>query len=270
MKVFLSWSGAKSKAVAELTNEWLQCVLQSLRPWISTKGIDGGSLWFTEISNELNDTGIGIVFLTQENKNSPWIMFESGALAKGLSSNRVCTFLIDLEPQDINNPLANFNHTFPTKESILRLIYMLNNLLGDSGLDVSVLEKVFEKYWPDYESGLARIEESHDTSETEEEERKPDDILSEILLTTRSLSNRLAGLERREASKSSNQNESKTNEDLTIDDINKIISRYISSNKYNKNNDNQIRKVEIKKHGSPTHFRKFRDDNEEGNDGEDT
>src|SRR5690349_13640049 len=116
MKVFISWSGARSRAVAELLNDWLKCVLQALRPWLSTQDIDRGALWFTEIHGQLNDTSIGIVCLTQENKNRPWILFESGALAKGLSTSRVCTLLIDLEPSDLDDPLAQFNHTFPRKD----------------------------------------------------------------------------------------------------------------------------------------------------------
>jgi len=50
------------------------------------------TLWFSQISDNLSDTSIGIVCLTQENKDRPWILFEAGTLAKGLSNSRVCTF----------------------------------------------------------------------------------------------------------------------------------------------------------------------------------
>lgn len=113
VKVFISWSGARSKEVAELMRDWIRCVLQVTRPWISTRDLDRGSIWFGEINEQLKDTGIGIICLTQENKNRPWILFEAGALMKGLTVNRVCTFLIDLEPKDVEDPLAQFNHTFP-------------------------------------------------------------------------------------------------------------------------------------------------------------
>ena len=86
MKVFLSWSGERSKAVAELLNNWLCCVIQAARPWISTRDIDRGALWFSEINEQLQDTSVGIICLTQENKNKPWILFEAGALTKGLST----------------------------------------------------------------------------------------------------------------------------------------------------------------------------------------
>ena len=94
----------------------------------------------------MKDTSVGVICLTQENKNRPWILFEAGALAKGLSTSRVCTFLIDLEPKDIEDPLAQFNHTFPTKESVLSLVRTLNASLGAISLDNRIVEQVFETY----------------------------------------------------------------------------------------------------------------------------
>lgn len=40
MKIFVSWSGKRSKAVAELMSDWLKCVIQASQPWISTRDID--------------------------------------------------------------------------------------------------------------------------------------------------------------------------------------------------------------------------------------
>jgi len=112
MKVFISWSGDKSKQVAEWIDTWLQCTIQSSDPWLSSRSIDRGATWFTEIMNELSDTSIGIICLTKENKDKPWILFEAGAIAKGLSSSRVCTFLIDLEPIDLVNPPSSIQPYF--------------------------------------------------------------------------------------------------------------------------------------------------------------
>jgi len=89
MKVFISWSGDRSKKVAELLDDWIQCVIQAVNPWMSSKDIDRGALWFTEITDQLANTSIGIVCLTKENRNKPWILFESGALAKGLTEEKL-------------------------------------------------------------------------------------------------------------------------------------------------------------------------------------
>ncbi|MCR6663941.1 MAG: toll/interleukin-1 receptor domain-containing protein [Luteimonas sp.] len=193
MQIFISWSGERSKRVSLLLKEWLSCVIQSVRPWVSSKDIDRGSLWFSEISQQLGETSVGVICLTQENKEKPWILFEAGALAKGLNSSRVCTLLIDLEPKDIGDPLAQFNHTAPNKEGIFDLVQTLN-AATDRPLDEKVLDRAFQTYWPQFESELQEI--LKDTkAATPSKPRKPDDVLGEILDNTRSLSTRIRKLE---------------------------------------------------------------------------
>ncbi|TZF85819.1 TIR domain-containing protein (plasmid) [Pedobacter sp. BS3] len=194
MKVFISWSGDRSKRVAELLDGWIQCVLQAVNPWMSSKDIDRGALWFTEITDQLANTSIGIVCLTKENKNKPWILFESGALAKGLTSNRVCTFLIDLAPTDLENPLAQFNHTFPTRDSVWELVRTINLSLKENALKESILSKVFDTYWSQFEIDFQEIIVS--TPETEVvTKRKDNDIMLDVLSTVRILDKRLRNIE---------------------------------------------------------------------------
>lgn len=194
MKVFLSWSGQRSKEVANLLNDWLCCVIQASRPWISSRDLDRGSLWFGEINDQLKDTTVGIICLTQENKTRPWILFEAGALAKGLSTSRVCTLLVDLEPKDIEDPLAQFNHTFPTRESVLGLVKTLNSTLASNGLDNRILEQVFDTYWPQFESSFADIL-STTEAQPPSKPRPKEDVLGEILENTRMLNSRIRRLE---------------------------------------------------------------------------
>lgn len=194
MKVFLSWSGQRSKEVANLLSDWLCCVIQASRPWISTRDLDRGSLWFGEINDQLKDTTVGIICLTQENKARPWILFEAGALAKGLSTSRVCTLLVDLEPKDIEDPLAQFNHTFPTRESVLGLVKTLNSTLGANGLDNRILEQVFNTYWPQFEERFAEIL-TNTEAQPPSKPRSKEDVLGEILENTRMLNSRIRRLE---------------------------------------------------------------------------
>ena len=194
MKVFISWSGDRSRAVGEVLNEWIKCVLQATRPWMSTRNIDRGALWFTEINDQLKDTAVGLVCLTQENKMRPWILFEAGALAKGLSSNRVCTFLIDLEPADLEDPLAQFNHTLPNRESMWCLVRTLNTCLNPGGLDERILGQVFETYWPQFERRFSQAI-MENPQKAKPEPRSEKNILGEILENTRSLQHRLRQLE---------------------------------------------------------------------------
>jgi hypothetical protein len=190
MKVFISWSGQRSRQVAELLNDWLQCVLQALDPWMSSKDIDRGALWFTEITQQLSITSMGIVCLTMENRNKPWILFEAGALAKGLSSNRVCTLLVDLQATDLQNPLAQFNHTLPTKEGLFSLVQTINDSLKEKALKPSVLKTVFETYWLQFSDGFSQaLAVTHAPEKVEE--RKELEVSLEILSVVRELEKRV-------------------------------------------------------------------------------
>ena len=194
MKIFISWSGERSRQVADLLSNWIQCVLQAVEPWLSSKDIDRGSLWFSEITNQLSNTHNGIVCLTKSNLNKPWILFESGALAKGLNSNRVYTFLIDLNSNDVKDPLAQFNHTVPTKDGVYQLVRTINNSLEANSLKENILSNVFETYWPQFDKDFNEI-----IKNTKDEdvvvERPKEDILNEILQSVRGLDRRVRAME---------------------------------------------------------------------------
>lgn len=194
MKVFISWSGQRSKVVAEIFSDWLKCVIQASQPWISTRDIDRGAIWFSEINDKLKDVSVGVVFLTQENKNKPWILFETGALAKGLTTNRVCTFLIDLKPADLQDPLAQFNHTAPNENSVWELTRTINTCLVEKALDERILKQVFNTYWPQFEQSFETALNDFPPDEIIPP-RSEQDILSEILNNTRVLTQRVRALE---------------------------------------------------------------------------
>lgn len=196
MKVFVSWSGQRSRVVAEIISDWLKCVIQASQPWISTRDIDRGAIWFSEINDKLKDVSVGIICLTQENKNKPWILFETGALAKGLTTNRVCTFLIDLKPEDLQDPLAQFNHTTPDNNSVWELVRTVNSCLVEKALDERILKQVFDTYWPQFHKSFEDALLKHPPIEIVPP-RSEQDMLTEILNNTRTLSQRVRTLEKK-------------------------------------------------------------------------
>jgi hypothetical protein len=78
MKVFISWSGDRSKQLAEVIHWWLPHVLQFAKPYFTPADIDKGKRWSNDISKELEQSKMGIITMTEENLTSPWIMFEAG------------------------------------------------------------------------------------------------------------------------------------------------------------------------------------------------
>jgi len=184
MKVFLSWSGQKSRHVAEALREWLPYIIHSIEPWVSTTDIDPGSRWNPEIGRQLESTDFGILCLTSENIDAPWILFEAGTLAKSLETSHVCPYLIDIGPADLKGPLAQFQALRSNKEDTWRLISQIHSLMNDAHLNEDRLRKTFERFWPDLEESLRKIPKS-DVKLTKE--RSDRSILEELLEDVRSL-----------------------------------------------------------------------------------
>jgi len=193
MKVFISWSAERSKLVAEILNWWIRSVIQAVRPWMSTE-IDRGALWFPKINDELAQTEVGVVCLTKENLDKRWILFEAGALAKGLSSNRVCPLLIDLQSNDLQSPLSQFNHTLPTEIGMWSLINTINSALKESALPHELLHRAYTTYWPLFKTAFDEA-----ISKTKEgpqpEARNESDMLLELLSGMRALNSRILDIE---------------------------------------------------------------------------
>ena len=168
-------------------------MIQASDPWVSTKDIDRGALWFQTLNEELAKTNIGIICLTKENLMKPWILFEAGALAKGLSTNRVIMLLIDLQPTDLSSPLSQFNAALPDQSGVWEVVRTVNASLGEMALDAQTLQKVFETYYPQWDKSLKHILST--TTETPLENRGEPDMLREVLGLVRGMDRRLAAVE---------------------------------------------------------------------------
>lgn len=156
-KVFLSWSGDASCAAAKSWKEWLPLVLNSAEPWLSAADIDKGIRWENEISKQLENSSVGILFVTPQNLKSEWLHFEAGALSKKQSSAYVCTYLIGLSKNELPQPLSMFQATDATESDTLKLIKTINSKLGSQGLSEVQCEESFKIRWFNLESKLMEI-----------------------------------------------------------------------------------------------------------------
>jgi len=193
MKIFLSWSGTRSKRVAEILREWLPFVFHNIEPWMSSEDISKGKRWSPEIAQALEDAKVGVICLTKENLNRPWLLFEAGALSKIIKDSLVCTFLLDGEPADIgnDNPLSQFQATKNSKDDILVLLKTINEAYGKDKLDDKILLPTFERFWGDFEPKISSIPVSQD--EEKLPVRKDRELLNEILVTVRKIERKATG-----------------------------------------------------------------------------
>jgi len=185
MKVFISWSGDRSRAVADVLRRWFPSVLQAVRPYFSPDDVAKGARWSSEIAKELEASRVGLLVITPENQEAPWLLFEAGALAKNLDRSKVCPLLFGaMEPTDVKGPLVQFQAAQFSKEEMKRVIKMMNGELAEAALPADVLDSVFEMWWPKLEEQVGKELEGHGESD-DERRRSERDLLEEVLALTR-------------------------------------------------------------------------------------
>ncbi len=148
MKVFISWSGESSLRVAQTLRDWLPSVIQSLEPYVSSEDIDKGARWSTDISRELEEASYGILCVTRENMEAPWLNFEAGALSKSFEKGRVSPLLFGVKRSEIKGPILQFQSTVTERDDVKKLLKSLNWSCSPPLLDDGRLEMIFDVWWP--------------------------------------------------------------------------------------------------------------------------
>jgi hypothetical protein len=188
MKVFLSWSGDISYKLAMIFRNWFPSVIQSIIPYVSSADIDKGTRWSMDIAKELEDSTFGILCVTKESINAPWLNFEAGALSKTVDKFFVSPFLFDIKRSEVDGPLLQFQSTIFEKEDIKKLVCSLNKACKEGQLTDERLDNTFNVWYPTLELELNKIKDAK-SEEPSGEETLPSEnnsaILEEILELTR-------------------------------------------------------------------------------------
>jgi hypothetical protein len=193
MNVFISFSGARSKKVAEYLYEWLPLVLHPVTPFFSGETIRSGERGEEVIQGNLSKADFGIVCLTRDNRLAPWINYEAGAIAlqlnsksDGTSYSPVSALLIDLSVDDVEPPLSQFQHRQPDYDQLLKLVQDVNHFAGDESIPADRLSKLYKKFWPDFKTSFDTIREETESSTDDEAKMRSDrELIEEILSLSR-------------------------------------------------------------------------------------
>lgn len=202
MKVFISWSGATSRSVAEALSSWLPKVIQGVEPFVSAKDIDKGANWTVELARELDDAEFGIVCLAPDNLLSPWLNYEAGAITKSVNS-RVCPVLFEVTKEQVKPPIAQLQMTSIDIDDFLMLMGSMNKVAG-SPLTSESLKEAVTVWWPLLEKEIKAIPLPKGpkvaTDDVAPEPEKPDvdlaEMLSEVLHRVRNVDSRVSRIER--------------------------------------------------------------------------
>lgn len=188
MRIFISWSGDTSKAVAQALREWIPNVIQAVRPWVSEVDLFPGERWSPTIAEKLEEIKSGIVCLTPENLNAPWIHFEAGAISK-VSDAILIPYLLSVEANQVPaGPLTQFQAVRADQEGTKNLLESINRRLSD-GLSERQLAEQFEMWWPRLKEQLDEI--SASIGEESPPPPDPEELLMEIRTTVRRLEQRM-------------------------------------------------------------------------------
>lgn len=159
MKIFISWSGELSHRIALIFREWLPSVIQAIEPYVSSEDIDKGTRWSTDISKELEASSYGILCVTSENIDAPWLNFEAGALSKSVDKSRVSPFLYGIKRSEVRGPLLQFQSTIYEKDDVKKLLDSINATAQPPYLDEVRLSSIFEVWWPRLQAELKELKE---------------------------------------------------------------------------------------------------------------
>lgn len=157
IKVFLSWSGTRSKDLAKAFSKWLPSVLNGVKSFYSADDITAGGRWNLRVANELEESKIGLLFLTTENLMAPWLMFEAGALSKNVGDSKVCPILFGVKPTDITGPLVQFQLAEFEQNQIKKVVKMINAELGEDAMEAENFEFSFKVWWPQLKRDIEDI-----------------------------------------------------------------------------------------------------------------
>ena len=187
MKVFISWSGERSQALAQALRGWIPLVLHYVEPWLSEADIEAGERWAEAVAKELESSNFGVICVTRENVGSPWVLFEAGALAKSMSGSRVIPLLLDLEFRDITGPLAQFQAKKLEKAGMSEVIHSINKA-ANHAVPEARAKQLFDALWPEFEKQVAALPKQASQAK---HARPQHEVLEELVASVRSLDSRL-------------------------------------------------------------------------------
>lgn len=194
MKIFISWSGDLSHKVALVFKEWLPSVIQSVEAYVSSEDIDKGARWSSDISKALEESFFGVLCITKDNIDAPWINFEAGALSKSFEKSKISPFLFGLNRTELQGPLLQFQSTINDKEDIKKLVSSINKSCAEVCLEDARFDKVFDVWWPELHEKLSNLKKENvaDRLDVKDKKSLKENIIEEILLLARNQQQLLA------------------------------------------------------------------------------
>jgi len=185
MKIFISWSGEKSRQIGEAFRYWLPDVIQSVRPYFTPDDVAKGQRWAADIAENLHSSQFGLFCLTSENLTAPWLLFEAGAVSKDSKNGKVCPLLFGIDSTQLAGPLLQFQATPYSREEVFKFLKAIN-AETNIPLNEVQLERAFDRCWSELDEKIQEVLAS-DTQDQAPAPRSVQDMVEETLSIVRAL-----------------------------------------------------------------------------------
>ena len=145
-RLFISWSGATSRLVAEILRANIIPLVNALEPWTSDE-IEKGANWHHRLSQSIQRSQAALLCVTPDNLAAPWLHFEAGALWS--LGNVVCPYMFGVPKKALSGtPLSHLQATDAFDEKDVRRLFMQLNTLSGGLLPDSDFERSFRRWFP--------------------------------------------------------------------------------------------------------------------------
>ncbi|MEW8192673.1 MAG: hypothetical protein AB2793_03115 [Candidatus Thiodiazotropha sp.] len=161
MKLFLSWSGHETGNFAMAFKPWVRRCVNQITPWVSSDPSDlsKGQDDYSRILEAAQSADACISFITEQNINSPWLLFEAGLFygksPRGTLYTILCGNLSHESLKEKGHPLSNIYHAYMTEKDITDLLLSLNydhNILDDESIIKDAVKETYRKLAEQYEN----------------------------------------------------------------------------------------------------------------------
>jgi hypothetical protein len=161
-EVFLAYAGEESMQIAKVLGDWLQQIFPHISPRILGAGFrPTRSEWFSDVRSGIGGASIGIACITESNKNSAWLLFETGALwgrsvsLSGGSTPLFFALYVDT-PRPSSGPL---HYIYTVSLTSLDMLVMLETIRTALPIacDGRGLEALFRTSWHQLEANIRKI-----------------------------------------------------------------------------------------------------------------
>ena len=160
LNIFISHAGDGSERLALALKRMLHNVNHVLDPFVAHVDIEKGALWMETLRDAL-DQSCGIVCVTRQGLNRPWLNYEAGALS-ALRKGNMYPLFVGVDPTDLKgSPLEPYHGTRCTREDVLQMVLELNAKLPKRlSREPARLEADFAAEWPALEACIRDVIES--------------------------------------------------------------------------------------------------------------